>query len=281
MASRFWRIICLVFHFSFSSRTPQDAVHHQRQALLRNTFSAEGGILNFAGLLWAWRTVPTRSSSRLLPMFFLALVCTACFAVAGGFSSRVSDGIGSEVLLRGDGCGYLSIVNIDADALTSVNLIRRSQSKAVADQANYARQCYSNESSAALNCGTFVRKELLSLASINTQAPCPFGNDMCVSKDANIVLDSGYLDSNDHMGLNTPSDQRYQARFVLSCAPLKTEGYTTLVAKSANESITRYHYGMAAGAGRANYTYQYNTNAANSTHLTYVNSSGISDYTMG
>lgn len=46
VGSRFWRIACLVLHQSYSSAQPRDALHHQRQAVLRNSGSSDSGIVS-------------------------------------------------------------------------------------------------------------------------------------------------------------------------------------------------------------------------------------------
>jgi len=46
VGSRFWRIACLALHQSYSSAEPRDALHHQRQAVLRNSGSSDSGIVS-------------------------------------------------------------------------------------------------------------------------------------------------------------------------------------------------------------------------------------------
>lgn len=101
----------------------------------------------------------------------------------------------------------------------------------------------------------------LNSQTLQTNATCPFPDPaICRSENATIRLDSGYLDSNDHFGLNTPVHERLQWRYVLQCAPLVTEGYTFEVTDPNNATWARYNYGPWAvfqdNHTTVNYTYE-------------------------
>jgi len=78
-------------------------------------------------------------------------------------------------------------------------------------------------------------------------APCPFDGGICVSKDNNVLVDSGLLDSRSEFGLNYPSSQSFEYRRVTECAPLKTDGYKGL----RNTSATGRQISMACFYGKA------------------------------
>ncbi|KAJ2990402.1 hypothetical protein NUW58_g2967 [Xylaria curta] len=48
--------------------------------------------------------------------------------------------------------------------------------------------------------------------------------------------------SNDHIGLNAPASERFTWRYVLHCAPLQTNHYTSYGFRG-NNNVVRYHYG--------------------------------------
>lgn len=75
---------------------------------------------------------------------------------------------------------------------------------------------------------------------------------MCRSDNANIRLDTGYLDSNDHLGINAPQDERILFRAVVTCAPLSTEGFAKNSTTAAG-NYTMYDYGNKTTG--QNYTY--------------------------
>ncbi|KAK7934598.1 hypothetical protein PG985_000093 [Apiospora marii] len=95
---------------------------------------------------------------------------------------------------------------------------------------------------------------------------CPFWTSLSCQKGpmacqfahycSNILLDTGYLDSREHFGLNTPDSQRFQQREVLHCAPLKTEGYESTVS-TGSQRFVAYDYGGVLVGTRDNLT-EYN-----------------------
>jgi hypothetical protein len=50
---------------------------------------------------------------------------------------------------------------------------------------------------------------------------CPFMNESCLTRS--IQMDSGYLDSNDDLGINAPNKDRIQFRRITTCAVLAAE----------------------------------------------------------
>ena len=81
VSTRFWRILCLVVHFTYSSHEQADALHHQRQATLRNSYSPAGSVVTLVELLWAWRSKAARPYWRILPLLLLAAFCAAGFTM--------------------------------------------------------------------------------------------------------------------------------------------------------------------------------------------------------
>lgn len=107
VTGRVWRIACYIFHWCYSTPKPQDTLHHQRQALLRNSGSAASAVWAFANLTLAWQNIAPRSLLRALPALLTAASCVIGFAVVGGFSSQISSALKNEVLLNGTNCGVI------------------------------------------------------------------------------------------------------------------------------------------------------------------------------
>lgn len=247
VSTRFWRILCFALHNSSSTSSPRDALYHQQQAILRNSYSANSGLLVFLQLAWAWRKNTKRAFVRVLPVIATAAFFAVAFTIAGGFSSTISTGVGNDVLLDGSDCAIINNQIFDAGTQTVLkpDVSRRSNSAA-----NYAQQCYSTNTSGIFGCGTFVKPRIPS--SIDNQTACPFAEGMCQS-DQNLRLDTGYIDSHELLGLNAPFDERIIFRTVLQCAPLVTEGYARNISTS-DGNFTSYNYGPTAYD--ANYTYK-------------------------
>ncbi|KAI1739076.1 hypothetical protein F4680DRAFT_466641 [Xylaria scruposa] len=267
IATRAWRIICFAIHRSGSQKTPQNIVYHQHQAILRNSSTAEGAVELLSSILWANKN----STGRFRPLStaVIATLCISSFTIAGGFSSYISTAIGDEVLMKSMNCGQVDR-NLTANddpvsvAYTTVQ---------INNAANYAQQCYSSSGGDGnlLGCGRFVKKEII--ASVDKKATCPFHTSLCRNGTSNIRIDSGYLSSHDHFGLNSPPDQRVLFRNVYSCAPLVTNGYTSQSNTSFGEA-TLYHYGNSSGG----LGYAYAAKSLQNQYSFYFSSSSLTSY---
>lgn len=245
VSTRFWRILCFILHNSFSTSTPRDALYHQQQAILRNSASPDSGLLVLVQLAWAWRKTAKRAIIRVFPLIATASFFLIAFTIAGGFSSTISTGIGKEVLLDGSNCAFVNIQYSDVEA---ESLLQPYTSRQSNNAANYAQQCYATTTSGMFDCGTFVKPRIP--GSVDNQTACPFAKGLCQS-DASLRLDTGYIDSHEHLGLNAPFDERVIFRTVLQCAPLATKGYTSNVSTSTG-NYTTYNYGPRMSG--SNYT---------------------------
>ncbi|KAI1121648.1 hypothetical protein F5Y10DRAFT_282310 [Nemania abortiva] len=234
VTTRVWRLICFAIHRSSSKETPQDSTYHQHQAILRNSSTPEDGIRLLTYVLRANKSSTVQF--RPLTTVAVAAVCIISFTIAGGFSSYISTAIGDEVLVKSLNCGAM----IRDDGSFDNTIIRAYRAEQINNAANYAQQCYSSEGRGLLDCSRFAAKRII--GNIDRNATCPFQNDMCRNRYSNIRIDSGYLSSHDHFGLNSPSGQRVLWRNVYHCAPMVTTGYTSQKNTSFGEA-TLYHYG--------------------------------------
>lgn len=234
----------------------QNAVYHQRQAILRNSSSAEEGIQQLVKLAWANKDKKGYRTTLLTA--FMALLCIIAFTAAGGLSSRVSTAGETECLIQSRNCGFFDFSNgpiltdAHADGAGAIFTLKPTRAARIHTADSYAQQCYSNRTAGNVNCGPFVVKRLTS--HIDTNAVCPFESGMCRSSSKNLRIDSGYIDSLEHLGINSVSD-RYFARNVLHCAPITTEGYTSERSTPLG-NITLYHYGtLLAPSGWQNFVF--------------------------
>ncbi|KAI0508646.1 hypothetical protein F5B22DRAFT_638534 [Xylaria bambusicola] len=272
-ATRAWRILCFVFHRYYSTPLPQDAIYHQHQAILRNSSSPEDGINLLLRLLWESR----HSKGRLRPLSTatVATCCLTVFTIAGGFSSRISTGIGNEVLISSNHCGSSLLTSVfDDPEKYFAGLPYRAG--LINNAANYALQCYSSNISVGLNCDRYVKKHIT--GTVDLEAPCPFGDRICRNETLNIRLDSGYVDSHEDLGVNSPPDQRVLWRNVLQCGPLTTEGFTSEQNPAGqNETFTLYHYGNTTGVRGDPLDYVYRAASVESQYSYILTSTDIID----
>lgn len=211
VASRFWKISAIIFHQYYSKLdTPRDAIHHQRQVVLRNSTSPESGLMSFVHLLWAWHSTDQRLWQRLLPAVLLSFLSICAFTVGGGLSSQIATT--GEVLLNGDNCTIITDTNNTSMAQATLNL---GYMATITNQvANYAQQCYTNQGSGLLECSRFITSTLPT-AKMDYNAPCPFQDGICRRQNSNVRFDTGHLNSNDVFGVNAPKGDTFTFRYVL------------------------------------------------------------------
>lgn len=258
VGTRFWRIGCFTVHCVYSTGAPRDGLYHQRQAILRNAANGTTGLWSFCQILYAWRKTAKNPYRRIIPPIVLASITIIAFALASTFSSRILSADETQVLLAGNGCSKVPLSGYKSDLDMAALLLRYIPhlSGAISSSANYAKQCYSEKFN-EVGCRKFVRRNIHTKA--NRAAACPFDPKICKSQDSNLLIDTGFIDSREDLGLNTPQDGRFLYRRLLHCAPLMTEGYSrneTLVYAngSREESVMQYFYGNTS---ENNYTYQY------------------------
>jgi hypothetical protein len=150
----------------------------------------------------------------------------------------------------------------------------RFNAEKLSDAANYAQRCYGDSNFGNTACNKYVVRHLP--AVVNNSAKCPFDSHICRSPEANILLDTGYIDSNNDLGLNRPEDKRFSWRQVMHCAPLVTEGYTSEVS-TPEGNWTRYHYGTTPRGAVGNQTFTDYLFEAKSMDLQYPNTTAEQD----
>lgn len=265
----FWRVGCFLIH-RYLSKHAGDAVYHQRQAILRNASDSQSGLWALLHTCWAWRRY-SLAPRRLFPSILFAILTFVGFIVAGTFSSAVSTSMGQEVLLKESfNCGSWH-ANAEKESSAELVLLGSYFSMRMASSLAYSRRCYTVNAEPR-DCAVFIQPNLQYTVDLN--ATCPFSRkeDICLNIFRNLRVDSGYIDSHNHLGINSPPKTRILYRKVVDCAPLRTKGYTeNFTFVPANESyvpkikddgkpptsndVTRYFYGRQKSAG--NFTYQY------------------------
>ncbi|KAF1955428.1 hypothetical protein CC80DRAFT_474937 [Byssothecium circinans] len=235
----FWRIICFVLHRYLSTTAPEDGLHHQRQAILRNASTPEDGVWHFANAIIAWRGSARRPMFRLVPITLLGFLTFVALLLGGVFSSRITTDEGSEVLLTGKSCGPMIFVAQSNRFAISQYLQPYFAQRATA-YSNHALQCYSTDASSD-DCFPYIKSSISSTVSRNES--CPFSDDMCKSQDRNLIIDTGFIDSQKDLGINRPSKERFQMRYVHHCAPIVSEGFKTILNRTDSVPVVQYWYG--------------------------------------
>ncbi|KAF3025106.1 hypothetical protein E8E14_014606 [Neopestalotiopsis sp. 37M] len=151
---------------------------------------------------------------------------------------------------RSANCGYIVWPNDSS----STGRVLELHSERLSNAANYAQQCYTTTSSGILGCARFVTDRLS--WDEDNNAPCPFAEGMCRTNDSNIRLDTGLINVNRVLGLNLPANEGIAFRRVFSCAPLVTDGFTS-VEQTMHGDIVSYHHGhWESGSMVRNYSFR-------------------------
>lgn len=257
-----WKITSYAIHQCRASQDYNDALHHQQQAILCNTESPAGALWDFCQLTWYWRHHAIRSLSRSLPLGLLALLNIATFGFAGIFSSDVTKAAGNETLIRSPHCGYLAVANGNVSFQTPAAASSLDLNDTLA-ASTYTRACYGNTEN-ALGCNQYVRQQLHWTS--NQNATCPFSPDLCIyGSTAAYEMDTGLIDTHEHLGINAAQSNRIQYRKVTTCSPIHTRGYVTAFNDTDpthlayRNILLQYNYGPVVNI--SNFTYSYDTHS--------------------
>lgn len=178
-------------------------------------------------LLHAWRHRSTRPilARCVIPASFGLLFALGSLA-AGVFSSYIVTTTDLEVLVGSGSCRLLNstdYIAANTDDVTYQAALRSAAS-------SFAQRCY-REGPLPSDCNFFIHPRVEPTLSF---VECPFDSGLCFngSDTKAAVLDSGYLDSNDVLGINAPPEDRVLMRRQSTCVPLDTAKYTTLINNS-------------------------------------------------
>jgi hypothetical protein len=267
--SCFWMLCTFLLHRCFSTKNRHDSIYHQRQAMLRNATGSFGTFWRALRLFWIWRKhEKVRLVWRTVPLMLFSGSVFLAFAIAGVLSSRIATTAGGEVLVRSPDCGLLR-PDWSNNSYTALLLRTYTQQRAEFSSI-YANLCYGN-TSWATECSSFPRSKLDYNVTKGIDCPFPGGDKICSANG--IRFDTGFIDSNQDLGINTRDESRFLYRTVNECAPLKTDGYTSTISRQTNltnfnesnigliHQYATYLFGPSFSFG--NTSYEYNADPPN------------------
>ncbi|KAJ5153401.1 uncharacterized protein N7482_009879 [Penicillium canariense] len=262
--SLFWNILAFTIHQAFTTKVwkKRDALHHQRQVILRNkgTLAAAWALLL---LPFANQRKASKRFLRSLPFSTFAILTLLLFSLSGLFTSYISKLASASTLTLSSDCGGFEV---DVVAGVISPLITKGLLDTY-DAATYVRQCYQGDPNGP-TCRTFPRPYLPFTTNSNTS--CPFGDNMCAyNNQSAFQMDTGLLDSHKDFGINAPPEERLKFRRVCTCAPIH---HGAALATVTNDSTFGEVIYVNAGSQPAlgdNYTFVY-TPAPNSDSFGYT-----------
>ena len=260
VGSATWKIMRYSLHQFRARQEYQDGLHHQQQAIFRNSDSPVGASWQLIQLTWYWRSNATRYLMRTLPLAGLALLNLLLFSAAAVLSSHGTKAPGNETLLMSPHCGWMKAT--DSTAAEDLAAYNTMDTNDTLTAATYERACYDTAES-SLQCGQLIQRQLHWTSFQN--ASCPFSREMCLPGDMTAYkMDTGLIDSHEGLGINAPKIGRVQYRKVTTCSPIQTKNYATATndtninSPTFNDTLVRYYYGVQ---DPDNYTYEYNTHS--------------------
>lgn len=205
----------------------KDGLYWQQQALYRSLATPGTVLMDSLKLLHAWRRQSLASIwTRCLVPASIGLLFALGSLAAGIFSSYIIKTTNLPVLVRSEQCcllNYTAYLTGDLkDDVYSASLNSAARS--------FAQRCYT-PGSLPSECNFYIRPRVVPKLEF---IDCPFDASLCYPGVKAVVLDSGYLDSNDDLGINAPSTDRVLVRRKVTCVPLDTAKRTSVL--NSNDS---------------------------------------------
>jgi hypothetical protein len=246
-----WKIVCFAFHQIQSNYAPQDGMYHQIQAILPTGLSDVTMLWRFGRISWAWRGKTRRVWPRAALLIGTCLVHFVAISIAGLFSSRVTDSTDQVLINASNNCGWYDLSpaseqgpkgNLTNGYVSSMDSLAVTGRTSVLQAQQYARLCYdwidgSTADTSLAACSSYVVSSIPS--TINRTAACPFSPDACSGPA--ISFDSGWIDSNTHLGINARLEDRIQLRRNMTCAPVPFEQRYSLPWTDMVDPFSRDH----------------------------------------
>ncbi|KAK4448674.1 hypothetical protein QBC34DRAFT_464390 [Podospora aff. communis PSN243] len=223
-----WNIVRFLLHQGRCTPDPQTGLYHQIQALLRNMPTSGSALWSLATTAWAWRRAKDVGAVRESAGPLLAAVLHLCALTASGILSSQVVSAGDKVLVNGARCGWSANPigsNDNATSKLDADIVAYEVGRKLATKSlRYAQLCYNATGAGepgACNEGFFAP----SLGLKTELIPCPFSKDLCALSDrrGSLRVDTGYIDSSEHLGINTRPDSRVRFRKVMSWTPILAE----------------------------------------------------------
>jgi len=240
--AQLWTIIRYSLHQMSAPNQPELSTPHlnKQQVILRN---ASGGVSTarlMLKLAWKSRRSTGKRSKRSWSIGVIAILYALLVMAVELFSSKAIGtpriNGGSPVLSRSKHCGiwndtYYGIV-IDGNFANEEEFglwVQHGEKLASEVQLSYeyAQECYIStpvNSQKSSTCSTMKKSKIPWQVA---DGPCPFEQHMCHSGSQAFVLDTGYIDSYDDLGINARPSDRLKYRRITTCAVVNGTGRIT------------------------------------------------------
>ena len=247
-----WSIIAYTLFQLLASRHDVETFRTQIQLILINPTGSFTDWWNLLVTGWRWRKHKLKVFFLLLALSLVPLLFFIGFAVAQIMVSRVTlPGYqANKFPASGGTCG---LIQYHYDSLDGKLVPQQHVINVTKVAQNYRRQCY-HQSSDTISCGGFVVQELTYQTSY---VDCPWKDDLCLTTRA-LQLDTDWIDSHNHLGINAKPSDRVQARVVSTCSVINPSNYLNIVPRNDTNSFDtwRFYFDNPATSLEPNDTYK-------------------------
>jgi len=249
----FWAVVAYAIYQSQTSRrlkwSPPDALHLQKQVILRNSSSDISTSFSMFSLWWNWKSHKIRPSGRTAVIAIIAVVHFLFFVLAlpliySSFINANDD----EVLIRSPYCGFWTDSDTLEQVATSALMTNRTW-----EAVSYVDQCYYTNAASSLCDDSLVSRQISWRP--DWSAGCPFASDICWGGDYyGFSMETDLIDSHKDLGINAPPEDRLFLQRKASCAPLNLTGYTGIIPGNLPGEQQEVYYFGPDHFGDYNYT---------------------------
>ncbi|KAJ9628419.1 hypothetical protein H2204_009256 [Knufia peltigerae] len=274
--SHLWDLLCYAWFHARQTTGPRDGLYHQQQALLRNNLSDNRAIWQFSAAGYAWRNKVPGSIRRTIPFLFTALIYFLSFSAAGIFSSNVAS-VQSTVLISGPVCGELPDVQVfNVSGMIKQAFVSTWRLSAWKNAQISSSSCHAYNTTGPQqyfqDCKAWGRQFVP--WNVTAGLECPFANEMC-RDGLTVQVETPFIDSHLHLGINAPAKDRIQMRNVMRCTPVTIDGFKSDMLTWNETTLSNEYYEpeTAPVQGYLGYSYGEETTLGSNYTFIYYNTS--------
>lgn len=244
-----WSITAFIIH-QWRVTSTLSPSKHQAQVLLRNTQSAPVTVWTLLCMSCTWR------KASLLYLGIAPALIAAIFILAGVFVVKVASPASevNNVRIRSDQCGTVNVSSASTFSEAQAFAGKNANDSRVA--ATYVDTCY--HTNAGLGCAV-LPKQFINVTSTLTQ--CPF-DDQSRCTQQPLRLDSGYMNSNKDLGINTAD--HVDVRMVTTCSVITVKDVVDERPDESSIDSVILLINLGPILGVSNWTYPYPSRYVNS-----------------
>jgi len=246
VSTKAWSIAKCVLHQYRANGRVDDLPTRKTQLVLRNSGTGFHALTELLCLFWKIRSHFRDSKRRhqlLAPglLLLFALVFTTAFLVASNMTSYIASTTDTNVLLLPSNCGGI----MNHPNITKPEMATYMSSK-LGEAVRHQKICYTGDQQSILHpaCRTLPGERLNYTVE---DVECPFNNGICITNGSTpLKIDSGFINSNHHLGLNSKMDDSIDVRRIVTCSPLKERrvNLTDVAGLPGRGDVFGYDYGV-------------------------------------